>query len=59
MTHDKEEEIIARLTSLEGKVNSLVTMWEQATGAWLVIKWLGATGIVLAGLWAKIFPHKG
>lgn len=44
------EEIMDRLSDLEGKVDKIFCMLEQATGAWLLIKICASVAVGIAAI---------
>jgi len=54
MNKNDEEELMARISSLETKVDKLLVLVEKASGAWLFVKCFSAAVVGIATVWATI-----
>ncbi len=54
MNKNDEEELMARIESLETKVDRLLVLVERASGAWVFVKWFAAAVVGIATIWGII-----
>ena len=54
MNKNDEEILMARIESLEAKVDRLLILVERASGAWVFAKWFSAALVGAATIWAGI-----
>lgn len=46
-----------QMTAVNTKLDKLLTIFERGSGAWWLLKWLGAFVVGAAAIWAAVADH--
>jgi hypothetical protein len=55
--HDRLHALEVKVLAIDGKVDRLLVIFERGSGAWWLLRYLGALVIGVAALWATIGDH--